>query len=152
VGADVGTIPKNAELATQDQTGAVNVKEVGPRRYSVTLDLGALPPIDTAELIKMGALTQAGALSQPGKPPLSPEVISNLADKYAAAMISMNDIIMRGHYVDLAIAGRKIIETNGQVSADGTTARFRMSAEEFMKVLMKGDARQGKKFFAVVEY
>jgi hypothetical protein len=152
VGADVGTITKMAELAAQDPTGAVKVAEVGPRRYSVTLDLGALPPMDTAELIKMGALTQAGALAQPGQPPPSPEVISNLADKSVAALVSMNNIIMRGHYVDLAIAGRKIIETNGQVSPDGTTARFRMSAEEFMNILMKGEARQGKKFFAVVEY
>lgn len=152
IGADVGSITAMAQLATQDPTGAVDVKEVGPRTYSVTLDLAALPPMDTAELIKMAALTQAGALSQPGRPPLSPEVISNLADKSVAALLSVNRIIMRGRSVNLSISGRKIVETNGKVSPDGTTAVFSMSAEEFLDMLMKGDARQGKKFVAVVEY
>ena len=152
VGADVGTIGKLSELAMQDPTGAISVKESGPRRYAVTIDLAAVPAIDTSELIKMGLLAQSSQLTGPGRDPLKPEVISNLADKGVAALLSINRIIMRGHYVTLAISGRKIIETNGQVSPDGTTARFRMTAEEFMNVLMKGDARQGKKFTAVVEY
>lgn len=152
VGADVGTIGKLAELSMQDPTGAVSVKEAGPQRYAVTIDLAAIPAIDTSELIKMGLLAQSGQLTGPGREPLKPEVISNLADKGVAALLSLNRIIMRGHYVSLAISGRKIIETNGEISPDGKTARFRLTAEEFLNMLMKGDARQGKKFSAVVEY
>jgi hypothetical protein len=152
IGADVGTIGKLAELATQDPTGAVVVKESGPKTYTVTIDLSAVPAIDTAEVIKMGLLAQSGQLAGPGRDPPRPEVISDIADKSVAALLSINRIIMRGRHVDLAISGRRIVETNGQVSPDGKTARFRLTAEEFMGILMKGDARQGKKFHAVVEY
>ena len=121
------------------------IKPLGGKRYRVSLNLGNIPDLSN---FMMDAMVKD--LTGGQRP--SEQNLQGLYKKYVSASLALTRITMRDRYVDLSISAPRIIESNGQVAADGKSVRFRYTSEEMTLLMLDVNARKGKNLYAVVEY
>jgi hypothetical protein len=78
--------------------------------------------------------------------------VRKLTEAYADAALAMTRMSAPNNHIQIAIKARRVIETNGE--QDGDLVRFRWSAEEFMRLIVKRDDREPAErvYYAVIEY
>jgi hypothetical protein len=113
--------------------------------------------IDFEKLPDLSPFLMAGMVEQIKKNAEFSETVSNkdmveLMGRTKTALIAIATMGARGRYVEFAVTGARIIETDGKISDDGRSARLRMTYAELVEMLLNPSARRGKKFFVTVAF
>jgi hypothetical protein len=112
--------------------------------------------IDFEKLPDLSPFLMVGVMEQFKK---SPDLAQNLSNREAFELLertkkafkAMTAMTLRNRYVELTVNGR-ILETDGQFSPDGKSAKLRLTYEELVDILLTPEARKGRKFSVVVAY
>lgn len=119
------------------------------RQKTVRLDFDKLP--DPSPDIMQQAIEQLRKA-----PDFSHDIpngdVLTLVEKTKKAIIAATTMTLRNRYIDLSVAGGRIVDTDGLISADGRSARLRMTYAELVAVILDAQARKGRKFFVTVAY
>jgi hypothetical protein len=128
----------------------LSLEHLAPRRVKITFDFNNVP--DFAQM--MPGLVMLGAMryGAPGQGLPNMAAVQKLTDAYADAALAMTRMSAPNNHIQVAIKARNVIETNGE--QDGDLVRFRWSAEEFMRLVVKRDDREPAEriYYAVIEY
>ena len=128
----------------------LSLEHLAPRRVKITFDFNNVP--DFAQM--MPGLVMLGAMryGAPGQGLPNMAAVQKLTDAYADAALAMTRMAAANNHIQFAIKARNVIETNGE--QDGDLVRFRWSAEEFMRLVVKRDDREPAErvYYAVIEY
>ena len=105
-------------------------------------------------ILALTGLVMLGAMryGAPGQRLPNMAAVQKLTDAYADAALAMTRMSAPNNHIQVAIKARNVIETNGE--QDGDLVRFRWSAEEFMRLVVKRDDREPAEriYYAVIEY
>jgi hypothetical protein len=123
--------------------------DAAARQKTVRLDFDKLPD-PSPDIMRQ-------ALEQMRKSPDFSANISNgdlltLVEKTKKAAIALTQMTLRDRYIELAVAGGRVVDTDGEIAADGRSARIRMTYAELVAALLDPQARKGHKFFVTVAY
>jgi hypothetical protein len=128
----------------------LSLEHLAPRRVKITFDFNNVP--DLAQM--MPGLVMLGAMKygMPGQGLPNMSAVQKLANAYADAALAMTRMSAPDNHIQFAIKARSVIETNGE--QDGDLVRFRWSAEEFMRLVVKRDDLEPAEriYYAVIEY
>jgi hypothetical protein len=140
---------KVAEINPMMTLGVLNVDSAKPRELALNFNLERLP--DLTPFLGIGIMSELQKRQTAGqlKPGADPDEAVRVLTR---AMIASNAIAMRGRKVRLAVTGQRVVATNGIRSADGRTATFEFSADEFARMILDKDARAGKKYSLTLAY
>lgn len=128
----------------------LSLEHLAPRRVKITFDFNNVP--DFAQM--MPGLVMLGAMKYgtPGQGLPNMAAVQKLTDGYADAALAITRMSAPNNHIQFSIKARKVIETNGQ--PDGDLVRFRWSAEEFIRLMVKRDDREpsDRVYYAIIEY
>jgi hypothetical protein len=129
--------------------GAMQIDAAKSRELTININLDRLP--DLTPLLGIGVMSELERRQAAGqlRPGVDPDELTRTMIK---AMIAFNAISMRGRKVRMAVTAPRIVSTTGVKSADGKTASFEWTAEEFGKLWLDKDARAGKKYSLTLAY
>jgi hypothetical protein len=138
--------PKH-EVNAQDVLIISNGQE--PRQKDIRIDFEKLPDLSalfTDEFAEQ--MKQNGTIS----PDATSRDIEELAERLKKAIVAVTAMFARDRYLEIAIAGERVVSSNGDVAQDGRSVKLRMTYAELVDVLLKPEARKGRKHFAVIAY
>jgi hypothetical protein len=148
---DIGPVAQFQTLiAKLDPWGMYEVKEVGPRRYSLAIDYSKMP--DLSEIVKEVVKKQQEAAPSHEHQP-NPQTMEKIAERSIKAGVALVRLMAKDRKSNLVIASSgQIVESNGTISPDKKLVRFTMTTEEAIGLMLKSESRKDKRFYAVIEY
>ena len=148
IGFEVGPISEFTSLiAKLDKTNMYEVKEIGPRRYMISLDYSKMPQMSDI-LAEVTRKQQAAPF--PGQP--DPKMMEKVTESSIKAGVALVRLMAKDRKSDMVIVASEIIESNGTVAPDKKSVRFSMTTEEAINLMTKPEQRKDKRFYAVVRY
>jgi hypothetical protein len=135
------------ELNANDVLIITDGKE--PRQKDIRIDFEKLP--DLSELFReefAEQMKQTGAIS----PDATSRDIEELAERGKKAIVAVTAMFARNRYLEIAVEGERVVASSSEVAQDGRTVKLRMTYAELVDVLLKPEARKGRKYFAVIAY
>jgi hypothetical protein len=119
------------------------------REITLTFDVEKLPDVSGPML--------AGVMEQLAKNPdfagrISDQQSAELLERTKKVILAVTKMSLRGRYVQVSVAGGRILATDGKVSDDGRSATFRMTYAELVETLLQPEARKGRKMFVTLSY
>lgn len=137
------------KVANPDGLDIFTFRAAGPRQWDITLDFEKMPDLSVPMMLGLMEMVnkQTG-----GSTPLSAPDLIALAEKMKRGSLALTRLGMRNHYIDLRIVAPRVLSSQGAYMADATSARFRLSFVEFVDMLLRPEARSGRRFHVVVAY
>lgn len=129
----------------------ISLKSEGPRRYRLTIDLGANYEDGLRSMNEMIAMMRKAI---PGDaPPPSQAAMAKVIQRYEKMLVGIYRMYER-HYpanrFEIALKAPKIVETNMQ--RDGNVARLLLKNEDFIAMAENPALRKNKVYHVVFEY
>lgn len=129
--------------------GIMTMTRTGPREMDIALDLARVPDITPLLMLALVGELQKRPEFQSGVPDSE---MTALTEKLKRGVTALTTVAMRNRYVQVTFEAPRIVAAEGAVSNDGKRARFRLSYAELADLVLKPEARRGKRYRVAVAY
>lgn len=137
---------EDAEHSYLSKSKFLRIRSSGTRRYMISLDFGAMR--SASALIEVGAiagLQHSLGISDPAE---AEALYEKLRSAYAAVIKMMS----RNREIVFEVRGAQVLDSNGALSGDGTSALFRFTWTDMFDAFLRRDGTPAKTYFVEVAY